>query len=348
MFRNLLPAATVGLLILTSAATASDGNPWAVFKPRPETAIGKRIVFVTGDDEYKSEESMPMMAQILAEHHGFDCQVLFAINRETGVIDTNQKDNIPGLEALRTADLMVIFTRFRALPDEQMKFIDDFLATGKPVIGLRTATHAFSFPKESASAYLRYSFNDRGPEFVGGFGQQVLGQTWVNHWGNHGRQSTRGVFAPGAAGHPILRGIADGEIWGPTDVYEATLPPPDGCAPILLGQVLQGMSPTDAPVTGEQMNGKWKKMVKVNEPMMPIAWTYTRPVGVKGRVFTSTIGGAMAGGSDFANEAMRRMFVNACYWAVGLEAKIPARADVTLVGEPGRFHRGVKPQEVQP
>jgi hypothetical protein len=225
-----------------------------------------------------------------------------------------------------------------------MKFIDDYLQSGKPVIGLRTATHAFSFPKDSATKYASYHFNDAS----GGFGRQVLGQTWVNHWGMHGRQSTRGVFAPGAASHPILRGIADGEIWGPTDVYEATLPLPEGCTPLLLGQVLQGMKPDDPPVVGEQMNGKWKKMVKVNDPMMPIAWTWQRPVGAKGRVFTSTIGGAMAGGSDFANEGMRRMFVNACYWALGLDATMPAKADVTPLVEPNPFKRGVKPSEVQP
>ena len=316
----------------------SQKQPWAVFKGKTGLGAGKRIVFVTGDDEYKSEESMPMMAHSLAERHGFDCTVLFAINKETCVIDTNQKDNIPGLESLNSADLMVMFTRFRALPDAQMKFIDDYLKSGKPVIGLRTATHAFSFPKDNTTPYASYSFNDAS----GGFGRQVLGQTWVNHWGNHGKQSTRGVFAPSAAAHPILRGIADGEIWGPTNVYEATLPLPEGCKPLLLGHVLQGMKPDDAPVVGEQMNGKWKKLVKVNDPMMPIAWTWQRPVGAKGRVFTSTIGGAMAGGSDFANEGMRRMFVNACYWAVGLDNTIPPKADVTPVAVPHPFKRGVR------
>jgi len=320
-------------------------QPWATYQPAmPVDAApggGRRIVFVTGDDEYKSEESMPLMARILAERHGFHCTVLFAIHKETGVIDTSQRDNIPGLEALRSADLMVIYTRFRALPDDQMRLIDDYLQSGKPVIGLRTATHAFSFPKDSTTAYASYHFSS--PD--GGFGTKVLGQTWINHWGSHGKQSTRGVFAPGAASHPILRGIGDGEIWGPTDVYEATLPLPEGCAPVLLGQVLQGMKPEDAPVTDEQLNGKWKKMVKVNEPMMPIAWTFTRPVGAHGRVFTSTIGGAMAGTSDFASEGMRRLFVNACFWTLGLEDKTPARADVAPLSPAHPFKRGVRPAE---
>lgn len=334
-----------GLLTLTGVVEANSDRLWIEYQSRSDTAIGKRIVFVTGDDEYQSESSMPMMAHILAERHGFDCTVLFAINRETGTIDTNQKDNIPGLEMLMKADLMVMFTRFRALPDDQMKFIDAYLASGKPVIGLRTATHAFLYPKDGPSRYTRYSFNYAGEDYKGGFGQQVLGQTWVNHWGMHGKQSTRGVFAPGAGSHPVLRGIADGEIWGPTDVYEATLPLPAGCVPLLMGQVLQGMTPGDEPVTGEQMNGKWKKMVKVNEPMMPIAWTYQRPVGERGRVFTSTIGGAMAGGDDFANEGMRRMLVNACYWTLGLDHRIPARADVTPLRTDNLFKRGVKPQD---
>ncbi|MFN0078165.1 MAG: hypothetical protein ACKVY0_17050 [Prosthecobacter sp.] len=102
------------------------------------------------------------------------------------------------------------------------------------------------------------------------------------------------------------------------------------------------MPSDDAPVVGEQMNGKWKKTVNVNDPMMPVAWTWQRPVGAKGRVFTSTIGGAKASGSDFANEAMRRMLVNACYWTLGLENAIPPKADVTPVTVPHPFKRGVR------
>ena len=83
---------------------------------------GKHIVLVSGDEEYRSEESLPMLAPILAGRHGFKCTVLFAVNQQTGEIDPNTVDNIPGLEALAGADLMVVCTRFRQLPDEQMKF----------------------------------------------------------------------------------------------------------------------------------------------------------------------------------------------------------------------------------
>lgn len=84
------------------------------------------------------------------------------------------------------------------------------------------------------------------------------------------------------------------------------------------------MNPDDAPVLGEQMKGEWKRMVKVNDLKMPFAWIWKRQIAAKGRVFTSTIGGAMAGGSDIVNEAMRRMLVNACYWTLGLEDAIPS------------------------
>src|SRR5207247_6392577 len=109
---------------------------------------GKHIVLVSGDEEYRSEESLPQLGKILAKHHGFKCTVLFAIDKKDGTINPNQNDNIPGLEALKTADLMVVFLRFRNLPDEQMKHIDEYVAAGKPIVGMRTATHAFQIPKE--------------------------------------------------------------------------------------------------------------------------------------------------------------------------------------------------------
>ncbi len=331
MMRSVYKAslAVAWVMVLTFSTAAAD---WIHLPAKEGTANGKRIVFVTGDDEYKSETSMPMMAHILAERHGFDCTVLFAINRKTGVIDTNQRDHIPGLEALADADLMVIYTRFRSLVDSEMQMIEDYLDSGRPVIGIRTSTHAFDFSKNPESPFAHYSYSNTSEKFTGGFGRQVLGQNWIRHWGGHGRQASRGRFAPGKANHPILQGISDGEIWGPTDVYEASQPQPEGCEAILLGEVSESMDPDAGPATEK------------NDPMMPIAWTYRRPVGVKGRVFASTIGGAMAGKDDWANEGMRRMFVNACYWALEMEGQIPEKADVTPVLQPNPFKRGVKPE----
>jgi hypothetical protein len=336
--RRVLLAAAVSLALaftLPNVAFAEDtsAKPGVVFEGKDGPGKGKHVVFVTGDDEYFSEEGMPLMARILAEHHGFTCTVLFAINKTTGVIDVATQDNIPGLEALKTADLMVVFTRFRNLPDDQMKHIVDYLDTGKPVMGLRTATHAF---KIGNGIYKKYSFNSSDADFKQGFGKQVLGETWVNHHGGHGSQSTRGLVAPEAASNPILRGIKDGDIWGTTDVYAVNLPIA-GATPLIMGQVLSGMKPTDAPVPAE---GKSK-----NNPMMPVAWTrtYTGPSGKAARVFT--MGGAMSGSHDWDSEGLRRLLVNGTYWCVGLEAKIPEKSIVDIVPG-GVFKRGVKPQDV--
>ena len=104
-----------------------DTEQWLTFAGDKGPGVGKHIVFVTGDEEYRSEQGMPQVAQILAKHHGFRCTVLFSIDRESGCIDPQVNDNIPGLEALDDADLLVLFTRFRNLPDEQMKHIVDFV-----------------------------------------------------------------------------------------------------------------------------------------------------------------------------------------------------------------------------
>src|SRR5271167_1524841 len=97
-------------------------NPWVVYSGGDGPGKGKHIVLVSGDEEYRSEEALPQLGKILAKHHGFKCTVLFAIDPKDGTINPNVSD-IPGLEALRTADLLVLFTRFRNLPDEQMKHL---------------------------------------------------------------------------------------------------------------------------------------------------------------------------------------------------------------------------------
>ncbi|MBI2826602.1 MAG: ThuA domain-containing protein [Planctomycetia bacterium] len=330
----------VGSLVALSLATtlvgvAAADDRWVVFPGGEGPGKGKHIVLVSGDEEYRSEEGLPQLAKILATRHGFKCTVLFAIDPADGTINPNQSDNIPGLEALESADLLVLFTRFRKLPDEQMKHIVDYVESGKPIVALRTATHAFD--NKSSERFSRYAWQAK--DWDGGFGRQVLGETWINHHGAHGKESTRGAIAPGQQGNPILSGIKDGDIWGPTDVYGVRLPLPGGSQPLVLGQVLSGMQPTDPPVEG-----------KKNDPMMPVAWTrsYASPSGKAARVFTTTMGASQ----DLASEGLRRLLVNACYWALGLEAEIPPKANVDLVGayRPtpfgfGAFTKGVKPAD---
>jgi type 1 glutamine amidotransferase len=303
-------------LVLSPALAAAE-DPWVVYDGKDGPGKGKHIVLISGDEEYRSEEALPQLGKILARHHGFKCTVLFAINPETGFINPNVNNNIPGLEALKTADLMVIFLRFRNLPDEQMKHIADYLDSGKPVVGLRTATHSFN--NSGNKTYAKYHWQAKG-EWEGGFGRYVLGETWVNHHGAHGSQATRGIIAPDAKDHPILRGIKDGDVFGPTDVYSVRLPLSGDSKPIIFGQVVNGMKPDDPPLEG-----------KKNDPMMPVAWTksYKGGDGKTGRVFTTTMGASQ----DLLTEGTRRLIVNACFWAVGLEDQIPAKTKVDLVGE---------------
>lgn len=310
---RVLRSAVFFLSVLAISFAAPD--PWLVYEGKSGPGKGKHVVLVGGDEEYRSEEALPQLAKILATHHGFKCTVLFAID-DDGTVNPNRNDNIPGLEALARADLLILMTRWRDLPDDQMKRLVDYIESGRPIIGIRTATHAFLLKK--SQTFGKYSSNHK--EWEGGFGRQVLGETWLNHHGQHGKQSTRGVFAPGAEGHPILKGIKSGDIWGPTDVYGVRLPLPGDSKPLVMGQVLTGMQPGDAPLEGPK-----------NDPMMPVAWTrtYTGTAGKTARVFTTTMGSSQ----DLLNEGFRRLLVNATYWALGMEKKIPAAAKVDLVGE---------------
>ena len=322
------------------AAVAFGGDPWLSIPGGEGPGKGKHVVLVSGDEEYRSEEAVTQLAKILATHHGFDCTALYAIDPATGEISPNTGTNIPGLESLVKADLMVIATRFRNLPDEQMKLIDDFLRAGKPVIGMRTATHAFNIPKDRAYAHYGNGYGGEKKDWADGFGRLVLGEKWISHHGHHGKESTRGLIAADAKDHPILRGIADGEIWGPTDVYGVRLPLPGDSQPLVLGQVLAGMTADAEPVEG-----------KKNDPMMPVAWTKTYRIdgGPSGRVFTTTMGSS----TDMVAEGTRRMLVNAVYWATGLEDKIPEESCVDVVGtfEPTPFgfdaaRKGLKPGDL--
>jgi type 1 glutamine amidotransferase len=317
----------LGIAIVTGSAPAANG-PWLSLEGKQGPGLAKHIVFISGDEEYRSEESLPMLARILAVRHGFRCTVLFAINDKTGEIDPNVLDNIPGLEALEKADLMVICTRFRELPDAQMRHIDAYLESGKPVIGIRPAVVAFR--NRAESRFFKYSSNHTGPDYRGGFGQQVLGSTWISHHGAHGKESTRGLIVPDQRSHPILRGVES--IWGPSDVYTIRTPIPHQGKVLVMGQVLKGMQPDNSPS---------------EKPTMPLAWTKEYPTQ-KGnaRVFMTTMGTSQ----DFLSEGFRRLVVNACFWALSLEERIPSKTNVEFVGafNPtpfgfNRFTKGIKP-----
>ncbi len=295
---------------------------------------GKHVVLVSGDEEYRSEQMMPELARILEQRHGFRTTVLFAIDRKDGTVNPNQNDNIPGLEALDAADLMILFIRWRDLPDEQAAHIERYIKAGKPIVAIRTATHPFMFKRSQTYA----KWNSNSKEWDGGFGRQLLGETWISHHGAHAKQSTRGVPAAGKQKHKILTGITS--VWGPTDVYTMRMPFPTENEVLLEGQVLTGMDPKDPPLDGPK-----------NNPMMPVAWTrtYSYEDGPKGKVFTTSMGSSM----DFQDPAFRRLLVNATYWAVGLEKKITQKLNVDLTGpkfQPtmfgfNKFKQGLKPSD---
>lgn len=330
----------LGVWLLGAISGMAADMQWVVYEGKSGPGAGRHIVLVSGDEEYRSEEGLPQLGKILATHHGFRCTVLFAIDPATGEINPNESSNIPGLEALDSADLMIIATRFRDLPDDQMKHIVDYFESGRPIIGLRTATHAFNTKK--FQKYSKYTWTSKEPNYEGGFGKQVLGETWVSHHGHHGKEATRGRLAKEAADHPILKGIADGEIFGPTDVYGVHLPLPGDSKPLVLGEVVAGMKSTDPAVDGPK-----------NQPMMPVAWTksYRGTAGKTARVFTTTMGAA----TDLDNAALRRLLVNASYWCLGMEDQIHADSCVDIVGkyQPtafgfNGFQKGVKPAQHAP
>lgn len=323
-------------LIINMANLAQADDQWITFEGGDGPGKGKHIVLISGDDEYRSEEGLPQLAKILSTHHGFKCTVLFSIDKD-GNINPEYHGNIPGLEALKTADAVIMLLRFRDLPEDQMKLMIDYIESGKPIVALRTSTHAFDI--HTAKNFQKYTWTSKEKGYEGGFGRQVLGETWISHHGNHGSQSCRGIIPAEVASHPILRGIKSGDIWGPTDVYGVTLPLPGDSKPLVLGEVVEGMKPTDKRLEGAK-----------NEPMMPVAWTktYKGTSGATSRIFTTTMGASQ----DLLSEGLRRLIVNATYWALKIEEKIPEKSNVDIVGkyEPikfgfGSYTKGKKPAD---
>ena len=317
---------TMLLTVLVSPVAAENSKPakgqWLHLKGATGPGAGKHVVFVTGEEYYRSEEGMPMFAKILSRRHGFDCTVLFSIDPETGYINPNKSHHIPGLESLASADLLVLFIRFRELPDADMKHIADFVDAGKPVIGFRNATHPFRYSANSSSAYASWDWHSK--TWPGGFGQQILGDTWVSHHGKFQKEATLARMNSQHRNHPVLQSVA-AELFARTDVNGVNKLTADDTV-LFHGFVLPGLNRTDPPVT----DGR-------NASPMPWAWfkTYKAPSGKTGRSFCLTAGASL----DWLEEDLRRLVVNAVYSLTGLEKKIPPSNNVDFVGayEPSAF-----------
>ena len=295
------------LAIMLHSAVIASANP--VIYQAQNLSKGKKLVFVASDHEYRAEETLPALARILAVHHGFDCTVLFGLNSK-GEIEAGAS-NIPGLEALKDADGMIIFTRFLALPPEQMKHIDDYLNRAGPVVGLRTSTHGFNY-KDKEDPYYKYHFRYDGKDYHAGFGHQVLGQSWVGHYGKNHQQSTRIDMVPAKKTHPILRGVSKIHVHAGGYNAEAQ----KDWDILTMAQPLMTMKPDGA--------------ADKTKPPMASEWTrhYKGKDGKKGRVFTSLYGAS----EDILNSGYRRMIINGIYWSVGLEKHIKGDSKIDFVG----------------
>lgn len=304
------------LITVLSVVPCRAADPVLTIEGQSGIGKGQHIVFVTGEEYYRSEEGMSMFAKILARHHGYRCTVLFAIDPVSGVINPNRNNNIPGLAALDTANLMVIFARFRELPDSEMKHIVDYVNAGKPVLGIRNATHAFRYSPQSTSAYKSWDWQSR--EWPGGFGQQILGDTWIAHYGKFQHEATRASVNPAHLNHPVLRGVAE-TLFCHTDVNSVERLTANDTV-LFHGQVLAGLKPTDPVVSDSR-----------KETRMPFAWfkNYTAPSGKTGRSFTTTAGASL----DWESEDLRRLMVNAMLFLTGHESEIPAKTNVSYVDE---------------
>ena len=301
-------------LLAASGLMAADH---VVYEPAG-AAKGKHIVLLSGDEEYRSEEAMPMLGKILSQRQGFKCTVLFSLG-EDGTIDPMAGASLSHPEALDSADAIVMLLRFRHWDEATSKKFAAAVNRGVPIIALRTSTHAFSgYAKDSPFA--AWNWNNE----TGGWGKKFLGETWVSHWGKHKFEATKGIIEAANANHPVMRGVSD--LFGNTDVYEAA--PPADAIVLVRGQILQGMTPDTPPASYTKATAA-KVEQDVNTPMMPVAWlrVVKNDAGTENKILATTMGAA----TDLTNEGLRRFVVNGVFWGLGLE--VPEKADVSLVGE---------------
>jgi hypothetical protein len=297
-----LPAGSLCIFFAVATMASNSIAQGLVFNPPGGDSKAKHVVLVAGDEEYRTEESMPMLAKILSQKHGFKCTVVFSYSKDGTYIDPNHQQGLKGLSALDSADLMLIGTRFRQPNAEEAAHVTKFLNAGKPIIGIRTATHAFNGAG---------SFGDNLS--FGEFGRKVLGEQWVSHHGGHKRQGARGYIQKGFDTHPIHNGVK--EVFAPSDVY-GVVHLTDADDILMRAAVTETLDPKSKDIEGPK-----------NDPMQPFAWlhAYEAPNGAKGQSFCTT-GGASV---DLVDEDLRRMLVNAAYFLT--KRDVPKKADVEFV-----------------
>ena len=325
----------IATLLLITAIPSTHAAP-LVYEGTEGIGKGKHIVFIANDHEYRSEQTCPLMAKLMAKHFGFRCTVLFGLD-ENGDIKAGAKD-LPGLEALKDADLLFFFTRFMNLPDSQASLLVDYFERGGPVVGLRTSTHCFNGQKGTWS---KLNYNYKGTDYFGGLGEQIFGNTWrrntgQSHYGSNHQMSSRITPVASALSHPINQGVS--QIHAYSGAYASPLP--KGATSLLEVQVLNTFTPSDN--------------INLDKPLVTAAWTknsYTAPSGAKknARVVYTSFGAS----EDLLSEDGRRFLTNACLWAGGWEDRITSGLNVSIVGTfkpsaytSGLYYGGIKPEDL--
>jgi len=199
----------------TITSTALTGKPAFLFREdkRP------RVVFISAEEEYGAAESLPGFAHELQITYGLCCEILQSGASRNGA----DQHEISGMEALTRADLVVVFARRRAFPAEQMKYLRDYLDRGKPLIGLRTASHAFDARGQGPKGHFEW------PKFD----PEVLGGNYSGHY-DKGIEATV-TAVDGAAGHPILAGVLT-PLKSTAALYRAS-PLADSAKALLVGAI---------------------------------------------------------------------------------------------------------------
>lgn len=243
-------------------------------------------VFVIGTLHYSPELSMPLFAKEL-ERFGFRTTLV----RGEGNPEAKTKDVLPDIGVLKEADVVIFFSRFMKLPDEEWRPIEDYLKSGRPVIGLRTANHSFKYP----NGHPRFEWNDD-------FGRRALGSPYVVHQSSE----TKIRVLEERADHPILSNVTKREWVSPGTLYLARLE--KTCVPLVTGSGT-GKSRLLRKSFGE---------IQVKEfETAPVAWAWTNEWG--GRAFYTSLGHP----GDFAEEFFNRMLLNAICWSV--DHPLPAK-----------------------
>ncbi|MFT5131116.1 MAG: hypothetical protein ACI8W8_004751, partial [Rhodothermales bacterium] len=250
-------------------------------------------VFVVGTPHYNPSATMPELAKQL-EGFGFRTTVV-----APGYNPEKNPAGIPGLEALKSADVAIFFLRFLTLPADQMKLIEDYVSSGKPVVGFRTSTHAFKY----ANDHKLQKWND-------GFGKDVLGSKYFIHL-----SSTTDVSASGS--HEILTGFdtSKAQKAGGT-LYLSDLPKD---ATVLLRGTGHGNK------EGKVTNGFGTFQMQ-KTMTQDVAWAWKNQWG--GRVFGTTLGHV----DSFKNENFVRFFINGIHWAAGKPVP-PATAKIAVINK---------------